>query len=374
MRTATLLIAGFLVATVAPSVRGESTIDYATQIEPIFKDHCYSCHGESKGLGRVRLHTAEAIAESSEAHSDLLTAGKPDESELYERLVLPADNPKRMPKGGDPLSEKQIALVKQWITEGASYTSAAATEPAAEMATPAAPVERPEVSAATPEAIAAAEATGALVLPLYASSNELRVSFPSTRDQVSDETVAALLPLAPQIVELDLSGTAITDGCCESLEKFTNVDTLHLEKTAISDAAIPSLAAMQYLNYLNLHSTQVTDQAIKSLKSIPSLRKLYLWQTHVSYEATKGLEQAIPGLKVNLGWNHPGVVRERLNAELTRVEKQVADSAAAITEAEQALQAAKTENQAASERAAEIKKELEAIAKPATEGTPTQAP
>jgi len=38
---------------------------------------------------------------------DLFVVGDPDKSKLYQRLVLPTDNPKRMPKGADPLSKEQ---------------------------------------------------------------------------------------------------------------------------------------------------------------------------------------------------------------------------------------------------------------------------
>jgi hypothetical protein len=233
--------------------------------------------------------------------------------------------------------------------------------------------QRPPLEPASPDAIAAVENTGALVIPLYAGANELRVSFPSSRDQVTDETVAALVPLAGQLVELDLSGTKITDGCAASLKQLTNLDTLHLEKTAVGDATVAALSDMKYLNYLNLHSTKVTDAALASLAPVASLEKLYLWQTAVSYDAAKALEKATPGLVANLGWDHPGVVRERLNAELVRVEERKTEATAAVTEAEKSLATAKADQESAKKRAAEIKQELEALDKPAEEKPPVPA-
>ena len=50
---------------------------------------------------------------------ELITAGKPEESELYKRLTLPADDKKRMPKGGEPLAKDKIDLIGRWIKEGA---------------------------------------------------------------------------------------------------------------------------------------------------------------------------------------------------------------------------------------------------------------
>ncbi len=360
-----------LFSAAASTSRGETSVDYAKDVEPILKANCFGCHGEEKGLGRLRLHSVTAVQESLGVHDDLLAAGKPDESELYTRLVLPADSKKLMPKGADPLPEGDIATIKKWIAEGAVF-EVAADAPAGEVMkqepTPKKELpKRPELEPAAPDAIAAVEKTGALVIPLYAGSTELRVSFPSSRDEVTDETVASLVPLAGQLVELDLSGTKITDAAAGSLKQLTNLDSLHLEKTEIGDTTVAALAGMQYLNYLNLHSTKVTDAALSSLTPLPSLEKLYLWQTAVSYDAAKALEKASPGIEVNLGWDHPGVVRERLNAELVKVEANATESAAAVTEAEKALAAAKAEQAATTERAAEIKKELEALDQPAEE-------
>lgn len=369
-------VAFLVLATTLPTyLFAESTIDFAKDIQPIFKASCYSCHGEDKGLGRLRLHNAEAIADATKVHDDLLLAGKPEESELYERLVLPADDKKRMPKGADPLAEKEIELIKKWIEEGAEYTSTdvpGGKEPAEKEQSPAeTPKERPELSPATTDALNAAKQTGALVVPLYAGSNELRVSFPSSRDQVTDQTVVALEPLAGQLVSLDLSGTSVTDGVSASLAKFTNLDTLHLENTAVGDAAVAALDDMPYLEYLNLHSTKVTDASLKSLESATSLQKLYLWQTAVSYKAAQAIQKQHKGLEVNLGWNHPGVVLARLKSEIARTEEQKATAVKAAEEAKQTLTKAEADQKAADEQLGELKKQLEQLDKPAEE-TPAE--
>lgn len=368
MRLLPRLFASLLCVGVAPVVLAESSIDFEKQVAPILEANCYGCHGAEKGLGGLKLHTVDAIQAAAKKDDHLLVAGKPDESELYERLVLPKDDRKRMPKNADPLSKEDIEIIKQWVAEGAKFATAdaPAAEAMEEKPTDEAPLpERPELEAASPDAIAAAEETGALVIPLYSGSHELRVSFPSSRDQVTDETVAKLVPLAGQLVELDLSGTKITDASAESLKQFKYLDTLHLEKTEVGDATASALAGMTYLNYLNLHSTKATDASLEALKAAPSLRKLYMWQTAASYDAAKALEEATPGLEVNLGWDHPGVVRERLSAELKRVEEQQATAAKAIEEAKKTLETAEADQKSATERAADIKKQLEALDKPA---------
>jgi len=92
--------------------QAQEKIDFATQVQPILAARCSKCHGEEKASGKLKLHTADAIG-AFEKKDKLLVAGKPDESELYNRIVLPAEDKKRMPKGADPLPAAEIALINQ---------------------------------------------------------------------------------------------------------------------------------------------------------------------------------------------------------------------------------------------------------------------
>ena len=96
--------------------RAEDQIDFASQIQPIFVEHCAKCHGEEKQLGELRIDTLEAIHGNED--DNLLVAGKPEESELFARITLPADDKKRMPKGADPLPQEAIDLIRTWIAQG----------------------------------------------------------------------------------------------------------------------------------------------------------------------------------------------------------------------------------------------------------------
>lgn len=372
MRTLTAVFGCFACLTLsslAPVVSAQEGVDFEKDIRPIFAESCASCHGEEKGFGRLRLHTPEAITEAMGVHNDLVMKDNVDGSELYARLVLPKDSPKRMPKGADPLSEEKIALIKKWIEQGAPLSGSGETmPPAVDPAAPAkpqAPAVKPTVEPASAEAITAVEKLGALVMPLYAKSPELRISFPSNADQVTDEVVAQLEPLASQTVELNLGGAKITDASAESLAKFQRLERLHLEKTEVGDKVVMAIASLPYLEYLNLHSSKVTDAALLHLASSPNLKKLFVWQTKVSYEAAKALEKAKNDVSVNLGWDHPGVVRERLTQELEQVEARRAEAEKAATEAKKSLETAEATHKEAAERAAAIKKELEALDQPA---------
>src|SRR6185436_14597041 len=75
-------------------------------------------------------------------------------------------------------------------------------------------------------------------------------------------------------------------------------------------------------------------------------------------DAAMGMEKDTAGLEVNLGYNHPVVMKKRLTKELETAKKQAEEAKAEHTKAQQALEAAKKNAEAASGRVAEIEKEL----------------
>ena len=87
MLVVTLIVSG-LGATAAV---GEEKVDFAKQVLPILQENCGKCHGEKKGAAKLRVHTAAALKEKWDESKGLITAGKPEESDLYKRITLPAE-------------------------------------------------------------------------------------------------------------------------------------------------------------------------------------------------------------------------------------------------------------------------------------------
>src|SRR5215813_6278274 len=111
---------------ISRAAAADDKVDFAKQIQPILAESCVKCHGEKKAAAKLRLDSAEGIKAKLDGQKDLLVAGEPDKSELYKRITLPADDKKRMPKGGDPLAKDKIDLIAKWIKEGAVLPVAAA--------------------------------------------------------------------------------------------------------------------------------------------------------------------------------------------------------------------------------------------------------
>jgi mono/diheme cytochrome c family protein len=366
----------------AAVAQAQEKIDFAKQIQPIFAANCAKCHGDDKASSKLKLNSADAIG-AFEKKDKLLVAGKPDESELYKRITLPKDDKKRMPKGADPLPEADIALIKQWIEQGAVLAVAAAAAPADAPAPDAAKMAAEEaakkakeaeealkkadeeilskVTPASPEAIKKITDAGATVMPLFAESPLLQVSFARAESPASDDAIATLAGAADQIVWLDLSTAQGSAKSWAELAKLKNLNRLHLEKSSIDDAGLANLSALPRLEYLNLYGTSITDAGLEHLKPIKRLRKLYLWQTKVGYDPAMAMQTATPGLEVNLGWDHPGVVKVRLTKELEGAKKSVEETTAKAAEAQKQLEAANAEKTAADAKLAEIDKQLKAL-------------
>jgi mono/diheme cytochrome c family protein len=128
--TATLLLAGFAIAGRAetpPLKQSQPAVDFDKDVRPIFEQHCYECHGPKKSRGRLRLDS-RASGLKGGVSGPPLVPGEADRS-LIVRRVLGLDGEDRMPLDKDPLPDAQIATLRTWIAQGASWPGDAAPTP-----------------------------------------------------------------------------------------------------------------------------------------------------------------------------------------------------------------------------------------------------
>ena len=352
--------------TFSPNNTARAAVDFTEQVLPVFMKNCAGCHGEEKGLGGLRLHSPEAIQDKWSKDDHLIVKGEPEESELYERLTLPADHKKFMPKKGKPLPEEQLNLIKHWIAEGAAFTVAAEPKPQTEDAAPAQPAKiedlpLPEVEAADPAAIEKLAASGAQVTELFAGSPLLDVSYALRAEPATDDDLALLSAVAPQVYALNLAKAQVSDKGLAAVAQLGNLSKLHLEKSSITDSGMAHLSGLARLQYLNLYGTQLTDAGLKHLEGLKHLQKLYVWQTKVSYDAAKAMEAAQPGLMVDLGFDHPVVMRNRLTKQLDQAKSAVKDADDEFNKAKVAFERAKKVQEDSKKRADELQKELDQL-------------
>ena len=99
-------------------------VDFNREIRPILSDRCYACHGPDEGKRKAGLRLdveADAFRELKSGQRALVS-GDPEKSSLVQRIVS-TDPDELMPpaKHGKPLSAEQVALLRRWVTEGATW-------------------------------------------------------------------------------------------------------------------------------------------------------------------------------------------------------------------------------------------------------------
>jgi hypothetical protein len=95
-------------------------VDFNRDIRPILNQSCASCHGGVKQLGDVSFIYREEALGNGKSGRPTIVPGRPNASELIARVTA-RDPEVRMPYHAPPLQPRQIALLKQWIKEGARW-------------------------------------------------------------------------------------------------------------------------------------------------------------------------------------------------------------------------------------------------------------
>ncbi|MEM9943968.1 MAG: PSD1 and planctomycete cytochrome C domain-containing protein [Planctomycetota bacterium] len=96
---------------------GQNQIDFSRSIQPILSENCYFCHGQDENYREayLRLDTPDAIR-------SVVVAEKPEESELYRRLIT--EDPDELmppPDSHRKLTPQQIEAIRVWIESGANW-------------------------------------------------------------------------------------------------------------------------------------------------------------------------------------------------------------------------------------------------------------
>jgi hypothetical protein len=95
---------------------GDPDSFFNAKVRPILSEHCFRCH-EEKEKGDLNLLDLENLLAGGESGLPAIVPGKPAESHLL-TLISSEDDDERMPPKGDGLEDKQIAILKKWISKG----------------------------------------------------------------------------------------------------------------------------------------------------------------------------------------------------------------------------------------------------------------
>jgi hypothetical protein len=97
-----------------------AAVDFRAEVEPLLRTSCLSCHAGEKAAAGLHL-------DSKAGALKVILPGDSQHSRLIHRVSGIGNEP-RMPLQGNPLTPAQIALIKHWIDEGASWPESAKNE------------------------------------------------------------------------------------------------------------------------------------------------------------------------------------------------------------------------------------------------------
>jgi Protein of unknown function (DUF1553)/Protein of unknown function (DUF1549)/Planctomycete cytochrome C/Concanavalin A-like lectin/glucanases superfamily len=101
-------------------------LDFNQDVQPILASRCFSCHGPDPEMRKagLRLDLAEWAMKKRQGHRDAIVPGHPEKSELVKRIE--SKDPKYlMPQTehgeAKPMSAAEVAILREWINQGAVY-------------------------------------------------------------------------------------------------------------------------------------------------------------------------------------------------------------------------------------------------------------
>ena len=117
----------------AAQEHADGKVDFARDVQPIFRQSCIGCHGPAIHQNGFRLDRRSDAMRGGTASPGIIRPGNSEASLLLFRIAGSLAGPQMPPTGA--LKPEQIATIKAWVDQGADWPDAFANE------TPPAPLE-----------------------------------------------------------------------------------------------------------------------------------------------------------------------------------------------------------------------------------------
>ncbi len=114
------LLATVCVAVLSMAGSEARAVDFEKEILPILEENCLDCHGPDKQKSEFRVDQRALMLKGGDSGLASLVPGDAAASFLIE-VIDGSDPDMMMPPKGDSLTEDQVALIEEWINEGADW-------------------------------------------------------------------------------------------------------------------------------------------------------------------------------------------------------------------------------------------------------------
>src|ERR1700753_3374075 len=101
-------------------------LDFNQDVQPILASNCFSCHGPDPEMRKanLRLDLEESAFRKRPGKKDAIVPGHPDSSELIRRIESKDPHylmPQSAQGAAKPMKPEEVAVLRQWVAEGAHY-------------------------------------------------------------------------------------------------------------------------------------------------------------------------------------------------------------------------------------------------------------
>ena len=110
------------------------------------------------------------------------------------------------------------------------------------------------------------------------------------KTETTDAELRIIAYVYPNLVELTLSETQITDAGLAPLKKLTKLRKIRISKTAITDNAAKVLAQIPTLEDIDVSQTSFGDEGLKALQPLEKLKRLNLYTTKITDQGLVALK------------------------------------------------------------------------------------
>lgn len=234
---------------------------YPDVIEPILMQRCSGCHNDQKAKGKLSLASYQTTT------ANVIIANQLDTSELYRRITLDSHDKKFMPaEGKTPLTQEQVQLIAWWIKNGAKdQVTVAELQPDDDIKRligkelklgEFAEGEHINIADLSAEVVNQLEQAGFHVSRIQQGQPFVSLIYAKVKQDINEQTMAALLQAKQQIKWLKLAQSSVTDQQLQQLTELENLTWLDLSNTQISGQGLSQLAQRPNLK-INTFNTQV---------------------------------------------------------------------------------------------------------------------
>lgn len=144
VRTIVMITMSLPIWAIGPAWGAAPKVTYDEHIQPIFRQHCSTCHKQDKARADLNVMTYAGVLAGGSG-GEVVASGDGGASKLY--LVMAHQAEPKMPPKGSKLPDKELDLVKAWIDggllENATGKAKASKKPKMDLSLASAPVGKP---------------------------------------------------------------------------------------------------------------------------------------------------------------------------------------------------------------------------------------